>query len=150
METNEASPASEMRPAAFVKTEEENSKISGRNYWRWSGRVRSTRGQAIEAWELYKSNPSRVTWGGLSRDQYVSCPKLASPTGNIFLNHSQTVFPTLQTHILFKISETLTTKKHNSPYYNLLLTLINSTIRLPALTCGSTWMNPLMNSRRQL
>ena len=34
METNEASPASEMSPAAFVKTEEENSKISGRNYWR--------------------------------------------------------------------------------------------------------------------
>ena len=99
METNEPSPASETSPAAFVKTEEENSKISGRNYWRWSGRVRSTRGQAIEAWELYKSNPSRVTWGGLSRDQYVSCPKLASPPGNIFLNHSQTVFPTLQTHI---------------------------------------------------
>ena len=63
METNEASPASEMRPAAFVKTEEENSKISGRNYWRWSGRVRSTRGQVIEAWELYKSNPSRDDLG---------------------------------------------------------------------------------------
>ena len=30
METNEASPASETSPAAFVKTEEENSKISGR------------------------------------------------------------------------------------------------------------------------
>ena len=99
MKTNEPSPASETSPAAFVKTEEENSKISGRNYLRWSGRVRSTRGQAIEAWELYKSNPSRVTWSGLSRDQYVSCPKLASPPGNIFLNHSQTVFPTLQTHI---------------------------------------------------
>ena len=40
METSEASPASEMSPAAFVKTEEENSKISGRNYLRWSGRVR--------------------------------------------------------------------------------------------------------------
>ena len=34
METNEPSPASETSPAAFVKTEEENSKISGRNYWR--------------------------------------------------------------------------------------------------------------------
>ena len=139
METNEPSPASETSPAAFVKTEEENSKIKGRNYLRWSGRVRSTRGQAIEAWELYKSNPSRVTWGGLSRDQYVSCPKLASPPGNIFLNHSQTVFPTLQTHI-YNLRP-LTTKKHNSPCYNLLITLINSTIRLPALTCVSKWIS---------
>ena len=34
METNEPSPASETSPAAFVKTEEENSKIKGRNYLR--------------------------------------------------------------------------------------------------------------------
>lgn len=35
METNEASPASETSLAAIVKTEEENSKISGRNYLCW-------------------------------------------------------------------------------------------------------------------
>ena len=35
METNEPSPASETSPAAFVKTEEENSKIKGPNYLRW-------------------------------------------------------------------------------------------------------------------
>ena len=66
METNETSPASETSPATFVKTEEENSKISGRNYLRRSGRVRSTRGQAIEAWELYKSNPSSAEWPGVA------------------------------------------------------------------------------------
>ena len=75
---NETSPASETNPAAFVKMAEENPKISGPNYLRRNGRVRSTRGQANETCELYKSNPSRVTRGGLSRDQYVSCPKLAS------------------------------------------------------------------------
>lgn len=138
MDTNEASPASETSLAAIVKTEEENSKISGRNYLCWSGRVRSTRGQAIEAWKLHKSNPSRVTWGGLSGDQHVSCPKLASPTGNMFLNHSQTVLRTLQTHI-YNLSETLQQRniiRHITCY----LPLINSTIRAPALTCRSKWI----------
>ena len=121
METNEPSPASETSPAAFVKTEEENSKISGRNYLRWSGRVRSTRGQAIEAWELYKSNPSRVTWGGLSRDQYISCPKLASsPLETYFWTTLKLSFPLSRP--TFTILETLTTKEHNSPY-TLLLTI---------------------------
>ena len=32
-----------------------------------------------------KSNPSRaVSWGDLSRDRYIACPKLASPAGNTF------------------------------------------------------------------
>ena len=50
----------------------------GRETMRRSDRARLTRGQASEAWALYKSNPSRVFWGDLSRDRYISCPKLAS------------------------------------------------------------------------
>ena len=56
----------------------------GRETMRRSDRARLTRGQASEAWALYKSNPSRVFWGDLSRDRYISCPKLASPAGNTF------------------------------------------------------------------
>ena len=47
-----------------------------------SDRARSTRGQANEAWVLYKLNPSRVSWGDLSREWYIACPKLASVAGN--------------------------------------------------------------------
>ena len=56
---------------------------TGRKSMRRGGRARSTR-QANEAWALYKSNPSRVSWGDLSRDRYRACPKLASPAGNSF------------------------------------------------------------------
>ena len=41
--------------------------------------------QMSEAWALYKSNPYRVSWGDLSRDLYIACPKLASPAANAFL-----------------------------------------------------------------
>ena len=40
--------------------------------------------QMSEAWALYKSNPYRVSWGDLSRDRYIACPKLASPAANAF------------------------------------------------------------------
>ena len=47
--------------------------------------------QMSEAWALYKSNPSRVSWGDLSRDRgtdtfnrYIACSKLASPAENAF------------------------------------------------------------------
>ena len=33
-----------------------------------SGRARSTRGQANEAWAMYKSTPSRVSWGDPSSE----------------------------------------------------------------------------------
>ena len=33
-----------------------------------SGRARSTRGQANEAWAIYKSTPSRVSWGDPSSE----------------------------------------------------------------------------------
>ena len=49
--------------------------------------ARLTRGQESEAWALYKSNSSQVSWGGLSRDPYitVACPKLFSPAVNTFV-----------------------------------------------------------------
>ena len=40
--------------------------------------------QKSEAWALYKSNPYRVSWGDLSGDRYIACPKLASPAANAF------------------------------------------------------------------
>ena len=43
----------------------------GRKSSRQSGRARSTRSQANEAWALYKSNPSRVSWVDLSRNRYM-------------------------------------------------------------------------------
>ena len=49
-----------------------------------SGRARSTGELANEAWALCKSNSSRVSRGDLSRDRYISCPKLASLAGNTF------------------------------------------------------------------
>ena len=48
-------------------------------------RARSTLGQENEAWALYKKNPSRVSWAGLSGDRYVALPKLATPAGNTFV-----------------------------------------------------------------
>ena len=46
-----------------------NSKDS-RKSSRRSSRARSMRGQANEVWALYKSNPSRVSWGDLSTNRY--------------------------------------------------------------------------------
>ena len=54
-----------------------------REYARRSSRARSTRGQENEAWALYKKIPSRGSWGDLSRDRYIICPKPPSPTGKI-------------------------------------------------------------------
>ena len=56
----------------------------GREYTRRSSRARSMLGQEIEAWALYKKNPSLVSWVDLSRDGYIALPKLATPTGNTF------------------------------------------------------------------
>ena len=45
----------------------------GRETPRRSSRARSTRGQANEAWALYKSNPSRLlSWVDLSKDRYIA------------------------------------------------------------------------------
>ena len=54
-----------------------------REYARRSSRARSTRGQENEAWALYKKIPSRESWGDLSRDRHIICPKRPSPTGKI-------------------------------------------------------------------
>ena len=54
-----------------------------REYARRSSRARSTRGQENEAWALYKKIPSRESWGDLSRDRYIICPKPPSPAGKI-------------------------------------------------------------------
>ena len=56
----------------------------GRKSMRRSGRARSTRCQANEAWALNKVNPSRMFWGDLSRERYIVCPKLAFLAGNTF------------------------------------------------------------------
>ena len=45
-------------------------------------------GQTNEAWALYKSNPSRMFWGDLSREQYIACPKLAFLAGNTFCSRA--------------------------------------------------------------
>ena len=54
-----------------------------REYARRSSRARSTRGQENEAWALYKKIPSRESWGDLSRDRYIICPRPLSPAGKI-------------------------------------------------------------------
>ena len=54
-----------------------------REYARRSSRARSTRGQENEAWALYKKIPSWGSWGDLSTDRYIICPKPPSPTGKI-------------------------------------------------------------------
>ena len=48
-----------------------------------SSGARSTRGPKNEAWALYKKIPSRETWGDLSRDRYIMCPRPPSPAGKI-------------------------------------------------------------------
>ena len=50
-----------------------------REHARRSSRARSTRGQENEAWALYKKIPSRESWGDLSGDRYIICPKPPSP-----------------------------------------------------------------------
>ena len=62
-----------------------------REYARRSSRARSTRGQENEAWALYKKIPSQGTWGDLSMDRYIICPKPPSPAGKI-LNRRQLFF----------------------------------------------------------
>ena len=59
-------------------------------YARRSSRARSTRGQENEAWALYKKIPSRESWGDLSGDPYIICPKPPSPAGKI-LDKNDTV-----------------------------------------------------------
>ena len=59
-------------------TNSENIVRKGRETARRSSRARSTRGLANEAWALYKSNPSRVSWVELSRDRY-SLTKVSLP-----------------------------------------------------------------------
>ena len=78
MKANEAFPARETNPTDVDKLEGYQKMAETSSDADVAGPLRSTRGQANEACELYKSDPSRVTRGGLSRDQYVSCPKLAS------------------------------------------------------------------------
>ena len=54
-----------------------------REYARRSSRARSTRGQENEAWALYKKNPSRESWGDLSGERYIICPKPPYPAEKI-------------------------------------------------------------------
>ena len=51
----------------------------GWNHLRRSGWTRSTCSQANGAWALYKPNPSWVSWGDLSRNWYITCPKVSLP-----------------------------------------------------------------------
>ena len=62
-----------------------------REYARRSSRARSTRNQENEAWALYKKIPSRESWGDLSRDPYIICPKPSYPAEKI-LNRRQLFF----------------------------------------------------------
>ena len=62
-----------------------------REYARRSSRARSTRGQENEAWALYKKNPPRESWGDLSGDRYIICPKPPYPAEKI-LNRRQLFF----------------------------------------------------------
>ena len=78
--TNEAFAARETNPL----TNSKDIIQKGQKSTRLSGRARSTRELANEAWALCKSNSSRVSRGDLSRDRYIACPKLAFPAGNTF------------------------------------------------------------------
>ena len=62
----------------------------GWNYLRWSGWARSTLSQANETWALYKSNPSRKSWGDLSRNWYITCPKVSLPCWKRAIVHFST------------------------------------------------------------
>ena len=84
MKANEAFPARETNPTDVDKLEGYQKMAETSSDADVAGPLRSTRGQANEAWALYKSNLSRVTWSGLSSDLYVTCPKLASPTRDTF------------------------------------------------------------------
>ena len=67
MKTNEAFPARETNPADLPNSKDKIKKWSKPlTLAMW--RARSTAGQANEAWALYKSNLSRVTWDVLSSD----------------------------------------------------------------------------------
>ena len=54
-----------------------------REYACRSSRARSTRGQENDAWALYKKILSWGSWGDLSRDRYIICPKPPSRAGKI-------------------------------------------------------------------
>ena len=82
METNEAFPARETNPADFDKLEGYNPKRPKVDAPKRPGQI--TRGQTNEAWALYKSNPSRMSWGELSRDRYIASTKLAFPAESTF------------------------------------------------------------------
>ena len=69
-ETNEAFPGRETNLTDFDNSE--NIVRKGRETARRSSQARSTRGLANEAWALYKSNRSRVSWVELSRDRYIA------------------------------------------------------------------------------
>ena len=60
-------------------------------YARRSSRARSTRGQENEAWALYQKNLSRESWGDLSGDRYIICPKPPYPAEKM-LNRRQLFF----------------------------------------------------------
>ena len=66
METNEAFPARENNQADFTKLEEKNTKMADNASTKWSGQINA--GQANEAWAIYKSTPSRVSWGDPSSE----------------------------------------------------------------------------------
>ena len=54
-----------------------------REYARRSSRARSTRGQENEAWALYKKFHPGSSWGDLSGDRYILCPKPPYPAEKI-------------------------------------------------------------------
>ena len=65
MKANEAFPARETNPTDVDKLEGYQKMAETSSDADVAGPLRSTRGQANEAWALYKSNPSRVTLRGL-------------------------------------------------------------------------------------
>ena len=83
IETNEAFPDRETNPTDFDKLASKDIIQTDREYARRSSRARSTRGQENEAWALYKKIPSRESWGDLSGDRYLICPKPPSLAGKI-------------------------------------------------------------------
>ena len=63
-----------MNPADLDKLEGYNPKRLKSLVQKWPDQM-----QANQAWALYKLNPSWVSWGDLSRNWYITCPKVSLP-----------------------------------------------------------------------
>ena len=116
-------------------TNSENLIQTDREYARRSSRARSTRGQENEAWALYKKIPSRGSWGALSRDRYIICPKPPYPAGKINMPGSS--------FLVFSAATSSSIRKFSS----LFLCLFVNVIEVKTLVFSSLFPRALLFSR---